>query len=101
MGMPREGVQYVPELEAKFAPNVCRALEWLEAELKSGPSQGQFLVGTDLTAADIMMGFGIEIIFAMNVGTERQKWPMTNKWLANIMEREAYKKAVHKTGYSL
>lgn len=101
MGMPKEAAQYVPELEAKFAPNVCGALEWLEAELKSGPSQGQFLVGTDLTAADIMMGFSIEIIFTMKVGTERQKWPMTNKWLADMMEREAYKKAVEKTGYSL
>ncbi|EXK77036.1 hypothetical protein FOQG_18245 [Fusarium oxysporum f. sp. raphani 54005] len=101
MGMPKEAAQYVPELEAKFAPNVCGALEWLEAELKSGPSQGQFLVGTDLTAADIMMGFSIEIIFTMKVGTERQKWPMTNQWLADMMEREAYKKAVEKTGYSL
>lgn len=101
MEMPKEGAQYVPELEAKFAPNVCGSLEWLEAELKDGPSHGQFLVGTDLTAADIMMGFSIEIIFAMKVGTERQKWPMTSKWLANMMDRNAYKKAVEKTGYSL
>ncbi|KAM5515536.1 Glutathione S-transferase 1-like protein 2 [Fusarium oxysporum f. sp. phaseoli] len=101
MGMPKEAVQYVPELEARFAPNVRVALQWLEAELECGPSHGQFLVGTNLTAADIMMGFSIEVIFTMKVGTERWKWPMISKWLANITERKAYKTAVEKTGYSL
>ncbi|KAF5258151.1 hypothetical protein FOXYS1_11292 [Fusarium oxysporum] len=99
--MPKEAAQYISELEAKLAPNICGAMEWLEAELKTGPSQGQFLVGTELTAADIMMVFSIEVIFTMKAGTERQKWPWTSKWLANIMDRKAYKKAVERTGYSL
>lgn len=55
----------------------------------------------DLTAADIMMGFSIEIIFTMKLGTERQKWPMIESWLRGLTEREAYKRAVAKTGYAL
>ncbi|KAH7486104.1 hypothetical protein FOMA001_g5732 [Fusarium oxysporum f. sp. matthiolae] len=99
MGMPQEAAQYVAGLEAAIAPIVRGAMQWLETELESGPSQGQFIVGTDLTAADIMMGFSIETIFAMKLGTERQDWPLVSKWLANMMDRKAYKTAVENTGY--
>lgn len=100
MGMPQEAAQYVAGLEAAIAPIVRGAMQWLEMELESGPSQGQFIVGTDLTAADIMMGFSIETIFAMKLGTERQDWPLISKWLANMMGRKAYKTAAEKSGYS-
>ncbi|KAF5548217.1 GTT1-glutathione S-transferase [Fusarium napiforme] len=101
MGMPKEAAQYVPGLEAAIAPRVHEAMQWLEAELESGPSKGQFIVGTDVTAADIMMGFSIECIFAMKLGTESQDWPLISKWLVNMKERHAYKRAVDKTGYSM
>ncbi|KAF5702984.1 glutathione S-transferase [Fusarium globosum] len=101
LGMPKEATQYVPGLEAAIAPMVRVAMQWLETELELGPSQGQFIVGTDLTAADIMMGFSIETIFAMNLGTQSQDWPLISKWLANIKERKTYKAAVENTGFSM
>ncbi|KAF5630261.1 GTT1-glutathione S-transferase [Fusarium tjaetaba] len=101
MGMPKEAAQYASGLEAAIAPRVHEAMQWLEAELESGPSKGQFIVGADLTAADIMMGFSIECIFAMKLGTESREWPLISKWLANMKERKAYKTAVEKTGYSM
>lgn len=101
LGMPKEGAQYVPGLEAAIAPMVRVAMQWLETELELGPSQGLFIVGTDLTAADIMMGFSIETIFAMKLGTQSQDWPLISKWLANIKERKAYKSAVENTGFSM
>ncbi|CZR46025.1 uncharacterized protein FPRO_11472 [Fusarium proliferatum ET1] len=101
MGMPKEAAQYVSGLEAAIVLRVNEAMQWLEAELESGPSKGQFIVGTDLTAADIMMGFSIECIFAMKLGTESQDWPLISKWLANIKERKAYRSAVEKTGYTM
>ncbi|RBA13515.1 hypothetical protein FPRO05_02308 [Fusarium proliferatum] len=90
MGMPKEAAQYVSGLEAAIVLRVNEAMQCLEAELESGPSKGQFIVGTDLTAADIMMGFSIECIFAMKLGTESQDWPLISKWLVNIKERKAY-----------
>ncbi|KAF5684311.1 GTT1-glutathione S-transferase [Fusarium circinatum] len=101
MGMPKEAAQYASGLEAAIAPMVRGAMQWLETELESGPSKGQFIVGTDLTAADIMMGFSIECIFAMKLEAESQDWPLISKWLANMKERKAYKTAVKKTGYSM
>ncbi|KAI1029996.1 hypothetical protein LB504_010405 [Fusarium proliferatum] len=50
LGMPKEVAQYVSGLEAAIASMVRRAMQWLETELESGPSQGQFIVGTDLTS---------------------------------------------------
>lgn len=101
MGMPKEAAQYVSGLEAAIALRVNEAMQWLEAELESGPSKGQFIVGTDLTAADIMIGFSIECIFAMKLGSESQDWPLISKWLANIKERKAYRSAVEKAGYTM
>ncbi|KAF5604325.1 GTT1-glutathione S-transferase [Fusarium pseudocircinatum] len=101
MGMPEEAAQYASGLEAVIAPRVHEAMQWLESDLETGPSKGQFIVGTDLTAADIMMGFSIECVFAMKLGTESQEWPLISKWLANMKERKAYKAAVEKTGYSM
>jgi glutathione S-transferase len=101
MGMPKEAAQYVQEFEAKCSSNVCSALEWLEAELENGPCDCQFLVGKNLTAADIMMGFSVEAIFRMKLGTDENKWPQASKWLANVRSREPYKKAVQKTQYTL
>ncbi|KAF5979039.1 glutathione S-transferase [Fusarium bulbicola] len=101
MGMPKEAAQYASGLEAAISPMVHGAMQWLETELESGPSKGQFIVGTDLTAAGIMMGFSIECIFAMKLGTESQDWPLISTWLANMKERKAYKIAVEKTGYSM
>jgi len=48
-----------------------------------------------------MMGFSIDFIFAMELGTKGGNWPAVQKWLKNLHEQEAYKRAVKKTGHSL
>ena len=84
-------------MEKSLSPNVHNDLDWLESEV----SDRQYLVGSELTAADIIMGFSIEFIFARKLGTERGKWPNVAKWLEGLQESKGYRKAVEKTGYSL
>ena len=89
-------------MEKGMSTNVHNDLNWLEAELSgAGGATKQFLVGDALTAADIIMGFSIEFIFARKLGTEGGSWPRAQKWLDGIREVDSYKKAVEKTGYSL
>ena len=72
-------------------------LNWLESELVGK----QYLVGNAVTAADIIMGFSIESIFTMKLGTEGGDWPNARKWLEGLQKTEGYRKAAEKTGYSL
>jgi glutathione S-transferase len=86
-------------------------LDWLEDELSSNSSKGssgageeekRFIVGNNLTAADIIMGFSIEFILTRKLGTEGGSgWPRVHKWLDGIKEIPSYRKAVERTGYSL
>lgn len=84
-------------MEKGLATNVQNDLDWLESELEGR----EYLVGEDVTAADILLGFSIEFILARELGTQSREWPTVRKWLARVQQREAYKKAVEKTGYSL
>jgi len=70
---------------------------WLESEVTGK----QYLVGNELTAADIMMSFSIEFILSRKLGTEGGDWSNTRKWLEGIQKTEGYRTAVEKTGYSL
>lgn len=111
--LPKPAAEYLPEMEASLSPNVQNDLDWLEDELSTNGSQGssgaggeggekKFLVGDDLTAADIIMGFSIEFILSMKLGTKGGSgWPRVHKWLDRIRESPSYRKAVEKTGYSL
>ncbi|KAK7888049.1 hypothetical protein LTR67_009444 [Exophiala xenobiotica] len=95
--IPKAASEYLPEMEKGLSPNIHNDLNWLEGEVQDR----QFLVGNDVTAADIMMGFSIEFIFARKLGTEGGDWPNVKKWLEGLQQMEAYRKAVEKTGYSL
>lgn len=89
-------------MEKGLSTNVHNDLNWLEAELSGGGGgTNQFLVGRSLTAADIIMGFSIEFIFARKLGTEGGSWPNVQQWLDRIRQTASYKRAVEKTGYSL
>ena len=89
----------IEEMEANLRPNVHNDLDWLEGELKKGG--GKYLVGDSLTAADILMQFSIEFMFARGLGTQGKEWPNINKWMKGLAQESSYKKAVEKTGYSL
>lgn len=89
------------KLESGLSKNVHNDFNWLEYELEK--TGGKYLVGTSLTAADIMMGFSIEFILARSLGVKGQedKWPRVRKWLAGLMEGEGYQRALQRTGYKL
>ncbi|KIW80140.1 hypothetical protein Z517_06755 [Fonsecaea pedrosoi CBS 271.37] len=116
--LPKAASTYLAEMEQGLAPNVHNDLNWLESELADGR---RYLVrrGEDegdsrgvvahhdsdtISAADIMMGFSVDFIFARDLGTRggaAHDWPNVRRWLRGIKQREAYTKAVKKTGYTL
>jgi glutathione S-transferase len=79
--------------------NVQNDMSWLETELSL--SQGQFLCGENVTAADIMMQFSAEFIIARELGTMGKEWPNINKWMEACKNTAGYKRAVEKTGHQL
>ncbi|KAJ9614076.1 hypothetical protein H2200_002212 [Cladophialophora chaetospira] len=104
--IPSAAKEHLPEMESSLSVNVHNDLNWLESELSSpSPSSSggrTWLVGDDVTAADIMMGFNTEFIFTRKLGVEGgEEWPNVQKWLERVKGREAYKKSVERTGYSL
>jgi len=85
--------------EERMSANVQNDMSWLETELSL--SQGRFLCGDHVTAADIMMQFTVEFILAMKLGTMGKEWPNVNKWMEACRNEEGYKKAVERTGHKL
>ena len=79
--------------------NVARDINWLEAELKGH----KFLVGNSVTAADTMVLFGIQFIFARNLcgGRKLSDWKAVEQWVKTCESSASYKKAVGKTGHKL
>ena len=89
-----------------LAKNVGKDLDWLEDELRKSESGGRYLVGRELTAADIMVWFSIDFIFAMGLAPQGKQWKMVEQWLEGLKKEEGWKTAVEKTavektGYSL
>lgn len=84
---------------AAIGVNVQKDFDWLETAL--GHSTGQFLVGNQVTAADIMMLFSVQFILARELGTKGKSWPKVNEWVQRCEATESYKKAVEKSGHTL
>lgn len=97
--IPEEGQKYLPEMEKKLSNNVNNDFRWIEGTLSQNKTD--YLVGNELTAADIMVQFMVEFITTRKLGTDGSEYPETMKWLKRTMDRPAYKKAVEKTGYTL
>jgi len=97
--IPESAKSQLPEMERNLSPNVHNDLNWIESELKA--SNGAFLVGDSVTAADIMMGFSVQFILARKLGTGDKRWPAVEEWLESIEATKTYKDAVTRTGYSL
>ena len=87
----------------KLAPglekNVVKDLDWLEAELNAG--NGRYLVGDHVTAADTMVAFSVQFIFAMKLAPRNSRWAALEDWLKNVEGENAYQCAVAKTGHRL
>lgn len=87
------------KLAAGLEKNVVKDLDWLEAELKAG--NGRYLVGDHVTAADTMVAFSVQFIFAMRLAPRNSRWAAIEGWLTNVEGENAYQCAVAKTGHHL
>lgn len=99
---PGKSDSTLDKLEQGMSVNVQKDLNWLETELKR--SKGTFLAGGNVTAADTMVAFSIQFIFARNLGVksgQQGRWKRIHEWLKLCEEREGYKAAVQKTGHTL
>lgn len=89
----------VEAAEKGMSANVQNDLSWLETELSL--SQGRYLCGDDLTAADVMMQFSADFILTRELGTGGKEYVNINKWLEACKKTETYQRAVEKTRYKL
>lgn len=98
-----EGItpEQVKTTEKGLAINVVKDLDWLENELKA--SAGRFLVGDSVTAADTMVAFSVQFIFARDLcgGRKLSEWKGVEKWIGECEATESYKRAVEKTGHKM
>ncbi|KAJ4293281.1 hypothetical protein N0V90_008563 [Kalmusia sp. IMI 367209] len=85
--------------EKGLSVNVQKDLDWLETELSL--SEGKFLCGEHVTAADTMMQFSIDFILVTKLGTQAKEWPNIQRWLETCKETVTFQKAVAKSGYEL
>ena len=68
---------------------------FLESQIQSSPGGGQYLCGTELTGADILMVFPLEAAKGRGFITA-EKYPGLVAYVDRLSEREAYKTAVAK-----
>ncbi|CZR59089.1 related to GTT1-glutathione S-transferase [Phialocephala subalpina] len=87
------------ELEKGLAVNVGKDLDWLNSELEGK----KFLAGDHVTAADTMVLFSIQFIFARDLvgGRKVSEWKNVEKWIKDCEATESWKKAVEKTGHKM
>lgn len=78
-----------------LTPNFDTNYKFLESQLASSPDGGKYLCGQDLTAADVMMSFPLEAGQTRS-GTKKEQFPKLWEYLANLYQREAYKRSVKK-----
>ena len=62
--------------------------------MKSPPGQGQYLCGKDLTAADIMMAFPLQVVQSSMGGLA--EYPELDAFVGRLIGRPAYKAAVER-----
>lgn len=89
----------VAKTEEGMSKNVINDMDFLEAALKQ--SSGKFLMGDEVNAADTMTYFSAVFILARELGVKGKKYPEIERWTKDCEARNAYKKAVEKTGYQL
>ena len=89
-------------IKPRTSTNIKKDLDWVEAELEN--KNGGWLVGQDVTAADTMMAFSIQLIFLYKVPGEDPgvgHWKRIREWLDRINQRDAYRRAVEKTNFTM
>jgi glutathione S-transferase len=93
-----------PEMNKVMSGNIHNALNWLDGHLKPIHEKGgKYLVGPTLTAADINMLFGLQLIYDRKLGLEgtEQRWEHVERWMRDMQEEESWKRAVEKTEFKM
>ncbi|KKY17456.1 putative glutathione s-transferase iii [Phaeomoniella chlamydospora] len=91
--MPESGEQNgtLTKLEEALSKNVHNDLNWMETELERNGTV--YLVGVCLTAADIVVVFSLQFIFARRLGVgdkDERKWKIFRDWLRRMECEEGY-----------
>jgi len=89
----------IKSIEEGMSKNVQKDFDLLEQEL--GKSSGKFLLGDQVTVADIMMHFSASFILARGLGTSGKSYPNVEQWIKDCEATETFQKAVKRTGYDL
>lgn len=83
-------------IEAKFLdPNFKTHWEFLEGQLASSPNNGQYLCGSELTGADMIMSYPLGAAKG-KCGFTQDKYPKLWAYVERISELGGFKKAVQK-----
>ena len=83
-------------VESKFLHvELNKHFDFLESQIASSPNNGEYLCGTQLTAADIFMSFPISAAKGRS-SFSKERHPKLWAYVERIQELEGYKKAVQK-----
>ncbi|KAF2673617.1 glutathione S-transferase [Microthyrium microscopicum] len=80
---------------AFLKPSFANHLNFIEEQLATSPQNGKFLAGPELSGADIMMIFPLEVAPGRS-GLTKEKYPKILEYVDMIHNREAYKRAIKK-----
>lgn len=77
------------------APNLKTNFNFLESQIASSPNHGEYLCGSQLTGADIMMSFPLTAAKGRTAFT-KETHPKLWAYVERLQARESYRRAVQK-----
>jgi glutathione S-transferase len=91
--------------ETFVIPEMVKHFSFLESQLESSPGNGQYLCGSHLTTADILIGFPLQLArmgldghsVGKGQGTIKDKFPKLWAYLKRLEEEPGFKRADAKT----
>lgn len=83
-------------IESNFlAPNLKTNFDFLESQIASSPNNGEYLCGSKLTGADIIMSFPL-LAAKGRAGFKQEAHPKLWAYVDRIEAQEGYKRAIAK-----